>query len=144
MSDRARALWARTRVLVWPERYLLASIPPARAQEAAALFVRAGETFAALVRERDEVSLTVPEAWRAEVEALGSRVAGPYRVLTFDLELRVGRDRLPGPGRPSGLAAAGVSIVRSAAIGTDHLLVWERDLETAVGTLETLIRESRS
>lgn len=141
MNERARALWARTRVQVWPERYVLASVPVERLAEAASLTTRAGASFVALVRERDEISLTLPEALRAPVEAVATRIAGPYRVLTFDLELELDVIGYMAPALER-LAAAGVSIVPQCGFRTDHLLVFERDLDAAVATLETLIRES--
>jgi hypothetical protein len=141
VSERARALWARTRVHVWPERYVLASVPVGRLAEAAALALRSGESFTALVRERDEVSLTVPDAFRPDLTSLAARVAGPYRVLTFDLELELDVIGYLAPALER-LAAAGVSIVPQCGFRTDHLLVFERDLDAAVGALEALIRES--
>ena len=141
MNERARALWARTRIHVWPEVYVLASLPPARSPEAAALVSRAGDAFAALVREREEVSLTVPEPLRADIERLATHVAGPYRVLTFDLELDLDVIGYMAPALER-LADAGVSIVPQCGFRTDHLLVFDRDLAAAVRVLEELIRES--
>ncbi|HET9315856.1 MAG TPA: ACT domain-containing protein [Vicinamibacteria bacterium] len=141
MNERARALWARTRIHVWPECYLLASLPVARLSETAALVARAGDAFVALVRERDEVSLTVPEALRSSLEPLAAHIAGPYRILTFDLSLELDVIGYMAPALER-LAAAGVSIVPQCGHRTDHLLVFERDLEAAVGALEALIRES--
>ena len=64
-NERARALWAATRVRVWAEPVVLASLPVEKAAAAAALAGHAGAGFVALVRARDEVSLTIPEAaWR--------------------------------------------------------------------------------
>lgn len=142
MNERARSLWARTRVHAWPERYVLASLPVERLPDATALLARAGDAFAALVRERDEVSLTVPEPLRAFLEPLAARIAGPYRVLTFDLSLELDVIGYMAPALER-LAAAGVSIVPQCGFRTDHLLVFERDLDVAVRTLETLIRESQ-
>ena len=141
MNDRARLLWASVRLHVWPERYVLASLPIARLAEASALVARAADTFVAIVRERDELSLTLPEALRAELEPLANRVAGPYRVITFDLALELDLVGFLAPAAER-LAAAGVSIVPQCGFRTDHLLVWDRDLALAVGILETLIRES--
>ena len=143
MSDRARALWARTRIHVWPERYLLGSVPVDRLVEATHLVTLARETFAALVRERDEVSLTLPESLRPLLEPLATRTAGPYRVLTFDLELELDVIGYLAPALER-LAAAGVSIVPQCGFRTDHLLVLERDLDAAVGALEGLVGESSS
>jgi hypothetical protein len=142
VNDRARGLWARTRVHVWPERYVLASLPVDRHSDVSALLARAGDAFVALVRERDEVSVTLPEALRGDAERLEARIAGPYRVLTFDLELELDVIGYMAPALER-LAAAGVSIVPQCGFRTDHLLVLDRDLDAAVDTLEGLIRESR-
>jgi hypothetical protein len=141
VNERARALWASARLHVWPERYVLASVPVARASEAIASLHRAGEAFAAFVRERDECSLSVPEALRPAVEPLAERIAGPYRVITFDLSLDLDVIGFLSPAAER-LANAGVSIVPQCGFRTDHLLVWDRDLEVAIRTLEALIRES--
>jgi hypothetical protein len=140
VSDRARALWARTRIHVWPGPYLFASVPLARQAEALALMARAGDAFAALVRERDEVSLTLPDSLRAVIEPLATRAAGPFRVLTFDLDLELDVVGYLAPALER-LAAAGVSIVPQCGFRTDHLLVFDRDLDAAVGVLEALVRE---
>ena len=143
MNERVRALWARTRLHIWLERSVLASLPVDRLPAATALLARAGDAFAALIRERDEVSLTLPESLRADLERLATRVAGPYRVITFDLalELDVVGYLVPALER---LAAAGVSIAPQCGYRTDHLLVFDHDLDAAVRTLEGLVRESAS
>lgn len=143
MNERARALWARTRIHVWPERYVLASLRVDRMADAAALVSRAGRAFVALVGERDEISLTLPDALRADVEALAARVAGPYRVLTFDLELELDVIGFLAPATER-LAAAGVSVVPQCGFRTDHLLVFDRDLEAAVGILGDLVRGAQA
>ena len=58
-NARVRLLWARTTIRVWPERYRLVSLDPALAGEAGALLSEDPAPFAALVRERDEASLTI-------------------------------------------------------------------------------------
>jgi hypothetical protein len=141
LNERVRALWARTRIHVWPELYLLASLPVSRLADATALLSRAGDAFTALVRERDEVSLTLPESLREDASALASRVAGPYRVLTFDLELDLDVVGYMAPALER-LASAGVSVVPQCGFRTDHMLVSEQDLDAAVATLEALMRES--
>jgi len=55
------SLWASTSLHVWPEKYLLVSLPTSSLPQAADIVSRCEGTFAALVMERDEVSLTVPE-----------------------------------------------------------------------------------
>ena len=141
-SGDARRLWARTRVAVGAEPLTLASLPVDALGETAALVggLRAG--FAALVLERDEVSLSVPtSAWVAS--ALRSRAraeAGPYRALTLDLDLDLGVVGYLAPAAAR-LAAAGVSIVPQCAFLKDHLLVREDDLARALAVLEALAAE---
>jgi hypothetical protein len=83
----------------------------------------------------------VPEALRGEVEPLATHLAGPYRVLTFDLDLELDVIGYLAPALER-LAVAGVSIVPQCGFRTDHLLVFERDLDAAVMVLEDLVRES--
>lgn len=138
----ARALWARTRLHVWPEPYRLVSLARAALPAAAALVARTGAGFAALVVERDEVSLTLPAAlWEAgNLRDAARDDAGPYRVVTFalDLDLNVIGYLAPAAER---LAQAGVSIVPQCAFLKDHLLVHERDLARALEVLEQLVAE---
>jgi hypothetical protein len=141
VNARARELWARTRIHAWPETYVLASVPVERLALASVLGALAGAAFAALVRARDEVSLTVPEALRGEVEPMATHLAGPYRVLTLDLELELDVIGYLAPALER-LASAGVSVVPQCGFRTDHLLVFDRDLDAAVRVLEDLVRES--
>ncbi len=136
----ARALWARTRVRVWPGCYRLVSLPPGALAEAAALVGRAPGGFAALVLERDEVSLTLPaELWDAsDLRPRARAEAGPYRALTFDLDLDLHVTGYLAPAAAL-LAEAGVSIVPQCAFLKDHLLVREADLERALETLAGLV-----
>ncbi|MET0554535.1 MAG: ACT domain-containing protein [Vicinamibacteria bacterium] len=140
MSGRARDAWARTTVHVWPGAYVFASLPCARMADAAALAAAAPEgTFVALVREREEVALTLPDALRPQLDALGARAAGPFRVLTFDVALPLDLVGYLAPAAVR-LAEAGVSIVPQCGFRTDHLLVRAEDLETAERVLEAFVR----
>ena len=136
-------IWAETRLHVWPERYVLASLPLARVAEAAGLVASRPVGFAALVVERDEVSVTVVEAaWHGSDLAREGRAAGPFRVITLDMdvELDVCGYLAPAAAR---LAEAGVSIVPQCAFSKDHLLVHEEKLGTALSVLEDWIRTCR-
>jgi hypothetical protein len=142
MTARAREAWAQTTVHVWPGDYLFASLPAERMADAVTLLAAApAGTFVALVRERDEVALTLPEVSRAGLARLGARVDGPYRVLTLDVTLPLDLVGFLAPAALR-LAEAGVSIVPQCGFRTDHLLVWGRDLDASIRTLEALIRES--
>ena len=144
MDERARRLWAETRLRIWPESYRLVSLPCALAPDAAALVGANEGRFAALVIERDEVSLTVAEsAWsKSPLRARARAEAGPYRVVTFDLDLELDVVGYLAPAAER-LAAAAVSIVPQCAYSKDHLLVREEDLERALGVLEAWIAECR-
>jgi hypothetical protein len=100
--------------------------------------------FAALVVERDEVSVTLPEsAWLGSpLRGLALAVAGPYRALTFDIDLDLELVGFLAPAAER-LAAAGVSIVPQCGYLKDHLLVREERLPDAVRVIEGLIREMR-
>ena len=147
-SDRvhpqARAVWARTTLHICPEEYVLASLPVADLGEGALLVGRASG-FAALLLERDEVSVTVTEdLWReSPLRARALAEAGPYRAITLDVNIDLGVTGYMAPAAAR-LAEAGVSIVPQCAYSKDHLLVREADLETARAVLETLIAECRS
>lgn len=135
-----RALWARTRLRVWPEDYALVSLPPDALADAAAFVASRSGCFAALVLERDEVSLTVPEdLWRmSALRPRALRESGPFRAITFDLDLDLTVCGYLAPAAAR-LAEAGISIVPQCAFSKDHLLVHARDLDRAVATLEAWV-----
>ncbi|MBI2840281.1 MAG: ACT domain-containing protein [Acidobacteria bacterium] len=136
----ADALWAHTRLHVWPERYVLLSFPTDRFVTASELVTACVGTFAAMLLERDEVSLTIPEAvWKASSGAVPARAeAGPFRAITFDLDIDLNVCGYLAPAAVR-LAEAGVSIVPQCAYLKDHLLVHERDLPKAIEVLTGLI-----
>jgi hypothetical protein len=144
IHPQARAVWARTTLHLWPETYVLASLPVAALGEGAGLVGRA-RGFAALLLERDEISVTVAEdLWReAPVRLRALAEAGPYRAISLDVNIDLGVIGYLAPAAAR-LAEAGVSIVPQCAYSKDHLLVREADLETARTVLEALIVESQS
>ena len=74
------------------------------------------------------------------LRARARAVAGPYRVLTFDLDLELDVVGYLAPAAER-LATAGVSIVPQCGFLKDHLLVREGDLEQAREVLERWIAE---
>jgi len=139
-----RRLWAQTKLRVHEGRYRLVSLPTKELTRAAQFFGSIGAGFAALILEPSEVSMSVPEGVWQEHRALfpAAREDGPFRVITFDLdvELSTWGYFAPAAGR---LATAGVSIVPQCAFLKDHLLVKDEDLPRAVAVLEALIHESQ-
>jgi hypothetical protein len=143
MNDSARAVWAKTRLLVWPGRYVLVSLQLEDVARAAALAARPSQAFAALVVERDEVSLTVRKDLWGEAGLEATAVAGPFCAITLDVNIDLDVCGYLAPAAER-LAAAGIAIVPQCAFLKDHLLVHERDLAAAVAALEALIAESRA
>ena len=139
MNATVRALWAKTRIALWPGDYLLVSLPHPALKQAALLAAAAADRFAALVVEKEGVSLTLPrKAWAEASQKLPAlAAAGPYRVLTLDLEidLNVSGYLLPAAER---LAQAGIAIIAQCAFRKDHLLIRSEDAEIAVSILTRL------
>jgi hypothetical protein len=144
MRDDVRHLWAATKVLRWKGGYWLASFAHDALPTLAAALPASGDEFAALVVERDEVSLTVSDAtWRRVREiAPARRVAGPFAVLTLSLDLDLGVCGYLAPAA-SRLGDAGIAVVPQAAFLKDHILVHESDADRAVAVLESLAADCR-
>jgi hypothetical protein len=144
MDPRAKDTWARTRLLVWPEAYVLASFDLSERKAAAVLVAETRDAFAALVVERDEVSLTLPEpAFHASpLRARAKSESGPWRAITLDIDIELNVVGYLAPAAER-LARAGVSIVPQCAFLKDHLLVHARDLDAALRTLEGFAAECR-
>ena len=140
----ARALWARTTIRLWPESYRLVSLPVDRWTDAL-LSMSAAGGFAAVVRERDEISLTVEEdAWsRNPLQSVALNVSGRYRAITLDLQIELTVVGYLAPAAMR-LAAAGISIVPQCAYERDHLLVLEDDAARAVEILQAYVEECRN
>lgn len=140
MKTEVKNLWRQTKLRLWPERYWLISVAPEQLTLAAQTLRQVTSSFAALVLERDEVSLTLPEeAWqKCSAQFVNAKVAGPYCALTFDLniELSVSGYLLPAAER---LAEAGISIVPQCAFLKDHLLLQEEDTVRAMAIMQQMI-----
>lgn len=140
-GDRARAAWAAARLHVWPETYVLASLPLTELAAAAALVGSRECGFAALVVERDEVSVTLDQdTWQVSRLARVGRSAAPYRVLTIDIDVELDVCGFLAPVAVR-LGQAGVSIVPQCAFRKDHVLVRATDLSTATQIIEAWIAE---
>jgi hypothetical protein len=142
LKGRARDIWSRTRVHVWPETYVLASLSRVHLGDAAALVATAAG-FAALVVERDEVSVTVAEScWAESGLARAGRPEGPFRALTLDVDIELDVCGYLAPAATL-LAEAGVAVVPQCGFLKDHILVREKDLESTVRVLEGWIAACR-
>ena len=142
MNKQSAKLWAQTRVHVWPERYWLVSLPQAALTNAVTAIATSLARFAAIVLEQDEISLTVCEVvWQEFAEQIEyNGAAGPYRVITFVLNVDLGTSGylLPAAAR---LAEAGIAIVPQCAYLKDHLVIKEEDTAQAIEIIKGLIAE---
>jgi hypothetical protein len=143
-NERARKLWARTRIRLWPERYWLVSLDTELAGEAGRLLAADPKPFAALICERDEVSLTVEEGlWkRSSLRHRARNDSGAWRVITFDLALDLDVSGYIAPA-VARLAEAAVAVVPQCAFEKDHLLVPAEGAATALRALRSLVRDCR-
>lgn len=144
VDPRARAIWARTRLHIWPERYCLASLPVELLGRAAGLLAQRESVFAALLLERDEVSLTIEEsAWQgSSLRDLARGVGGPYRAVTFDINIEPDVCGYLAPAATL-LAREGISIVPQCGFLKDHLLIRQEDVAASVEILERFIEDCR-
>jgi hypothetical protein len=139
MKPAAARLWARTAIRVWPERYHVVSLPLGGVASAVEIVSRCAGTFASLLLERDEVSVVVPEIFRERFPSI-ARSAGPYRVVTLDIDVDLNASGYLAPAAER-LAKAAIPIVPQCGFLKDHILVRDRDAKRAVAVLERLVKE---
>jgi hypothetical protein len=135
-----RDLIAKTPLFSDGEAYLMIKLPASAITVAAGIVAEIGDPFAALIIDKDEVSLVVPHE---AVDEFGTRLRGHvassmrYRLITFDIELP---HDIVGYLAPitTALAAAGISILAFAAYTRDHVLVPEDRYADALRVIEAL------
>lgn len=120
--------------------YRLVHLPSRAIMAAAGVIAEIGEPFAALLVDKDEVTLVIPAE---AVEVYERRLRehrlseATYRLITFDLELE---PTLTGfmARIAAAMAAAQIPILPFAAFSRDHLLVPSMQFDAAWATLKTL------
>ncbi len=132
---------AETRLFTDGRSYVILRLPIGEYQEALRLEAQLDSPFVLLVRDKDEVTLVLPqEEWEARSPVLEVLEESPdYRLITFDLPVDLG---LVGYlASLSGVVAeAGVSIFSVSAFSRDHIFVLAEDFERAWDALRALIR----
>ena len=124
--------------------YRILKLPPAAITLAAGLVAEIGLPFCALIVDKDEVSLMIPDQAR---KAFGLRLRGAeasereYRLITLDAELEPALVGLMAR-MASALARAGIPILTFAACSRDHVFVAKDDFDEAMRALRTLQEES--
>jgi hypothetical protein len=117
--------------------YTLIHLPPTAITPAAVVFAEISDPFGALIADKDEVTLLLAEDdWNAYRHRLPDHATtGPYRLITFDLELDpdlIGFMALV----TRILAEAGVSILAFSTYARDHIFVQASDFQAAWDVLE--------
>lgn len=120
--------------------YVFVQLPPAALTAAAGVIAEYGAPFCALIADKDEVSLMLPqEAWEDFSERLpGHKLeAQGFRLITFDVVLQ---SSLVGfmAHISTALAAANIPIFPYAAYARDHLFVASSHFDTAINVLKSL------
>lgn len=126
------------------ELYRLVQLPSNAITLAAGVLAEVGSAFTALIVDRDEVTLILPDE---AVEEFQGRLrdatidASGYRLITFDAILPAG---LVGymAAISAAMARVGVSIIPMGAYSRDHILVREGQFEIAMTSLQTMINEA--
>ncbi len=120
--------------------YTLVKLPPAAITAAAGVIAEIGEPFCALLVDKDELTLLIPEEALADFanRLPGAVVAeNPYRLITLDVVLE---PQLVGffARVSTALAEAGVSILALSAFSRDHLFVSVSQFDIALKALQAL------
>ena len=120
--------------------YRLLKLPPKAITLAADILAEVGEPFCAMIADKDEATLLIPDDARAAFEArlrLAEASALEYRLITFDVELA---PQLTGfiARIAEALAAAGIPVLTYAAYSRDHVFVPRADFDKAMKALGAL------
>ena len=122
--------------------YRFARLPANGITAAAAIVAEAGISFCALLADKDEVTLMLPEAVCQEFQnrlRYGTVSDTAYRLITLDIALDAALVGLMARVSQA-LAAANISMMPFAAYSRDHLFVPAADFENALAALEALQR----
>jgi len=126
-----------TRLYTDERDYLLVGLPPQAITVAAGVLAEIGEPFAALLVDKDEVTLVIDAEDYAEFSGRlpGARASTAYRLITLDAELPP--DLTGFMALVAGLlAAANIPIIPLGAFSRDHVLVPSAQFAAAWATLE--------
>lgn len=124
-------------------RYRLVKLPPNAAIAAASIASQIREPFLAVVIDKDEVTLVLPDEDYQEVKGrlLDHTVnEASYRLITFDVELEASLFGFMATISRA-LADAGIPIIPVCAYSRDHLFVTEDDFDNAIQVLRELKAE---
>ena len=125
------------------QTYRILKLPPNAITLAAGVAAEIGAPYCALIADKDEVSLMIPDEARLEYSARLRQAEvskKEYRLITLDAVLDPELVGLMAVVADA-LAAAGIAILTFAAFSRDHLFVSNDDLDMAIRTLQSLQKE---
>lgn len=140
MSQSIREILADATLYSDQQLYSLVKLPSSAVMAAAGVVAEIGEPFTALLVDKDEVTLLIPQEVFSD---FAHRLPGyetnhiNYQLITFDVVLK---PDLVGfmAAISTALAEVRISILPFAAYSRDHLFVAETDFAKAIETLRRL------
>jgi uncharacterized protein len=144
MITTTREALQQTKLATDGERYRMAQLPSNAIMLAAGLLAEVSSAFTALIVDKDEVTLILPDEAVEEFEGRlrdATVDTSGYRLITFDAVLPFG---LVGymAAVSAAAARAGVSIIPLGAFSRDHILVREAQFDAAWQALQSMIDEA--
>jgi len=142
LSARLRKLFAKTKLVILPEDYLLIHLPLDSRQIPAEWYRPATTHFAVFIREPRGITLAITRRKWLRMRNLFKKyeVSGPMKVVTFDIEIPLDVHGYIAPITKT-LADGGISVVLVSTYVCDHILVRKEDLPRSIRLLRQF-RES--
>ena len=122
------------------ERYAFVKLPRGAVTAAAGVVAEISEPFCALMVDKDEVTLMIPDAaWQDFQRRLPGAMVGNqlYRIITLDVVLEPDLVGLIAH-LAQALTRASISILPYSAFSRDHIFVAESQFQLAIDTLNNL------
>jgi len=140
LTNEMRRIFAALQLYSDERPYCVVSLPPDQMRAATILFGGLAEAFAALIVDKDEITIVMHEPdWSIGGRGLQRmRVENGYRLITFDYELDMGLVGFMAVVARL-LTEVRIPVLPLAAYSRDHLLVREQDFERAWQVLSEFI-----
>ena len=140
LSTELKGLLARTKLIVFPEDYVVVYLPIDIPSIPAEWFRRATTRFAAVIQEPKVITMVVPRRKWLRMKGMFDKydVNGPLKVISFDVKLS-----LLASGYMSAIGSvltnSGISAIPIFSFKGDHLIVPKADLPRTVKLLREFL-----